>query len=82
MSRTRWKLLIGILGLSLGGLAAVADVPSTNLQLSLVRHGEGEVKRLLHGAGERQGDATNLCLRCHVRVLTGRTALVTRQSSA
>lgn len=30
MNRTRWKLLIGTLGLSLGGLAAVADVPSRN----------------------------------------------------
>ena len=30
MNRTRWKLLIGTLGLSLGGLAAVADGPSQN----------------------------------------------------
>ena len=30
MNRTRWKLLIGTLGLSLGGLAAIADVPSQN----------------------------------------------------
>ena len=27
MNRTRWKLMIGALGLGLGGLAAVADVP-------------------------------------------------------
>lgn len=34
MRRTRWKLAAGVLGLSLGGLAAVADVPARTGMLS------------------------------------------------
>ena len=34
MNRTRWKMMVGALGLSLGGLAAVAGVPSKNGMVS------------------------------------------------
>ena len=48
MNRTRWKLLIGTLGLSLGGLAAVADVPSRNGIVSCTPGKPQQVARVAH----------------------------------
>ncbi len=48
MNRTRWKLLIGTLGLSLGGLAAVADVPSQNGIVSCTPGKPHQVARVVY----------------------------------
>ena len=48
MNRTRWKLLIGTLGLSLGGLAAVADVPSQNGIVSCTPGKPQQVARVVY----------------------------------